>query len=239
MKITMDFYLDDTCISFEQFSQLYPEESKILASFRSNNTSLRIKNGRFEIAYGNVKGIKIDIETQLAYHQKFFSKTSPYKQPLARALGLKRETVQSLHVLDATAGLLGDSLLIQALGVKQHTVCERHPLLFALIRNALSHHPLPVSCFFMSALDLKQSFDVIFFDPMYQQVNKKTAPKKEMVFMREIVGADPDAKETASLLRDKCKRLVIKRSSKTAHLLEGVHHTVQGKSTCYDIYLNI
>ena len=73
---------------------------------------------------------------------------------------------------------------------------------------------------------------------MYHEKNTKASPKKSMAIFRELVGADVDAANVAKkLCMENCQRVVIKRSRKASPLIEKPHHTIEGKSTCYDVYL--
>ena len=199
---------------------------------------MNIEENFIKFQYEKLKPIWINIYTIMDKHKRYFFKNSYYKEPLARALGLKKGKPKPF-VLDATAGMLGDSLLMYNFELAGLTCLERHSLAATLITNALNNHHLAGLEFkYLSAIDINESFDVCFFDPMYAEKNTKTAPKKEMLVFRDVIGADNDAKDVAkhllSLSRD---RLVIKRSAKASVLLESPHHTITGKSTCYDVYL--
>lgn len=237
----MQFELDGQKVVFEVFAQKHPDESLCLNDYDSHfpEVVLSSNNGVIELVYPSFKGIFIDIEQSLNHHKTFFYKNSPYKDPLAKALGLK-PGLEKPVVLDASAGLLGDSCLIHSYGVKTLQLMERHPLVAILIINALKRYPLENTDFvFGSALELEtEDIDVIYFDPMYGEKNTKASPKKEMKIFRALIGEDWDRKECALKLLDKAKkRLVLKRSNKATPLLEKPDFTIKGKSTCYDVYL--
>ena len=84
--------------------------------------------------------IFIDINSKLKYHQRYFYKSSIYNEILARALGIKKGIDRPV-VWDTTAGMMGDSLLIYAMGCKM-IVSERNPLAAVLITNALKNSSL-------------------------------------------------------------------------------------------------
>ncbi|MAZ48094.1 MAG: hypothetical protein CME65_06005 [Halobacteriovoraceae bacterium] len=236
----MKYFLDSAPVSFEQFQQKFPEESKILALWHSNDLEVWATEGSLSYRLGHLTKIGIDWSKTLERHMRTFYKRSPYQENLARALGIKKDQDRDLKVLDATAGLMSDSLMMLALGLRNLTLCERHPLLQVLVINTLkqSDKLSRLKFFPQDALELNQQFDVIFFDPMYQETNKRSASKKQMVFMREVVGTDEDADKIALNLRGICRRLVIKRSQKASPLLGTPNHQVKGKSTDYDIYFN-
>ena len=236
----MKFYLESELVSFEQFQGKFPEESKILAQYTDKKVEVLGTGKNLKYRLDGKLEIGIEALKSLEYHQKTFYKRSPYQENLARALGIKNDKDKDLKILDATAGLMSDSLMMVALGLRNLTIMERHPLIQALILNTIKNCPDLRQINFQAkdSAEIDENFDIIYFDPMYHETNQKAASKKQMVFMRQIVGADQDAKEQAKNLLHHCKRLVIKRSQKASPLLEGSGHQVQGKSTHYDIYFN-
>lgn len=234
----MQFEFGHKNISYDNFLELFPEEGLIVKDIVHSDVCLIIDEASrsFSLKYKEFNPVKIDVKNILDKHKYFFTKNSFYKDPLARALGLKKGKERP-DVLDATAGMMGDSLLMYSYGLRSLTCAERNPLVAILVLNAIKVSNLDVNFHFGSYICDKE-FDVIFFDPMYDVINKKTAPKKEMEIFRQIVGKDQDAKEMASNLKLKAiERLVIKRSSKAPFLLEAPSHTIKGKSTSYDVYL--
>lgn len=234
------FYTSDGPMHSDQIAVNFPEEWEY---FRQIPCELELK---FEVSGKRIQlqnefgtPIYIDVDKKLRYHQQFFYKNSIYKQPLAKALGVKKDA--SFEVLDATAGLMGDSLLMSSFGVRV-TALERNPVVALLIVNALKNAQMDVKITFrhQSALDLnlREKYPVIFFDPMYGEKNSKAAPKKEMQVFRKLVGEDFDRIDVAKHLLNLTDRLVIKRSIKASSLLDRPTITFSGKSTCYDVYLS-
>src|SRR5690606_33904787 len=143
--------------------------------------------------------IGILIDETLERHLGYFKKSSIYKENLAKALGIKPGVRP--RVLDLTGGLLGDSLLMLAMGAQVETL-ERHPVVSFLIESALqaATHPLLKNFRFHSSDALTflaecGEFEVIYFDPMFEDANHKASPNKEMRIFREVVGNDADAVE--------------------------------------------
>lgn len=229
-------------VSYSDFQRMFPKEANILTSETAQTLThvefnILIESKIIKIQQEPFGPVAIDIDAQLEKHRVYFYKSSPYKELLAKALGLKPGK-EKPKVLDATGGMLGDSLLIYALGVKSLAVCERNPIAGILIANALERSNIAIDFHFLSAIELGDDFDVIYFDPMYVEKNTKSQAKKEMVMFRSLIGADEDAQSVAKKLLDKAgQRLVIKRSVKASSLLEKPHMTFKGKSTAYDVYL--
>lgn len=194
-----------------------------------------------DLPHENPIGIKIDQE--LERHLDFFKKSSVQKELLARAIGIK--SGYRPKVLDLTAGMLGDSLLLLSFGCEVWAV-ERHPVIRFLISSALHNakHPLLERFHYISSeaesvLQSELPVDVLYFDPMFEDPNEKTAPKKEMRIFRRLVGKDMDAEVIfQKALQKRPKRLVVKRPRRSAVL--GLKSSVQylGKSTRYDVYFS-
>lgn len=215
------------------------------------------KNSTFEIEFEEIDGqlflksdipkerpIGILIDETLNRHLEYFKKSSLYKENLARALGIKPGVRP--RVLDLTGGLLGDSLMILAMGCELTTL-ERHPVVSFLIESALhsATHPLLKNLTFHSTDALTylgecQEFDMIYFDPMFEDANHKTGAKKEMRIFREMVGSDADAVEVFLATKEKAtKRVVVKRPRHSQSIVNGECLQYLGKATRYDTYLNL
>lgn len=203
-------------------------------------------NGQFWLQSDKPKEnpIGIEIDKVLARHEDFFKKSSIQKELLAKAVGVKGS--YRPKVLDLTAGLLGDSLLMLSFGCEVWAV-ERHPVIRFLIMSALqnSSHPKLSHFHFLakdavSVMDERLPVESIYFDPMFEDANEKASPKKEMRIFRDIVGKDPDAREVFQRAKASgAKRLVVKRPRQSITL--GLDPSVQyiGKSTRYDVYFSV
>lgn len=231
----MRFLYENLPFSFESFQEKFPDEFYVLQDHLQIDAEFLVEADQLKLISAHSGPVFIDAKSKLAYHQRFFQKHSVYKEPLARALGFKKG-VSKPHVLDATAGMLGDSLLMYAMGAKVSAI-ERNPIAAALCLNCIRINKLPINFEWMDARSWEKEMQVIYFDPMYAQKNEKSKPKKEMQAFRDIVGPDQDAKEVALELLTKTSRLVIKRSVKSTPLLENPSITFNGKSTSYDVYL--
>ncbi|MCO4753732.1 MAG: class I SAM-dependent methyltransferase [Bacteriovoracaceae bacterium] len=237
----MRFFNQKNEINFEEFKDILPEEASLVQAhldspgdFELDSNALLHLRGEF------CSPIRLDLDSQINYHKKFFYKNSVYNQPLAKALGIKKGKPRP-RVLDATAGTLKDTMLILAMDC-QVLACERSPFAQALIVNALKQTTNVSGLEFCAKaaqeiVKERLDYDTIYFDPMYEQKNDKAAPRKEMRIFREVISADLDAKDCANLLRETKKRLVIKRSSKAVPLLAGASMSFGQKSTIYDVYL--
>lgn len=168
------------------------------------------------------------------------------KQLLARAVGIGKRT--SLSVLDATGGLGRDAHVMAHFGAAV-TVCERQPLIFALLQDAWSRLELAdegcANRLNLQATDAQSvlsggdQWDVVYLDPMYPGRDKAALPGKEMQFFRELTDGDPDAGNLLSLARARAQwRVVVKRPLTAAPLAgQPPDQTLRGTQARFDLYL--
>lgn len=195
-----------------------------------------------DIPHENPIGIEIDHE--LTRHEEYFRKSSLQKELLAKAVGVKGPVRPK--VLDLTAGMLGDSLLLLSFGCEVWAT-ERHPVVRFLITSALknAHHPKIAKFHFLdtdalSVLEKPLLVESIYYDPMFEDASHKTSPNKKMRIFRDIVGSDQDAQDVfQKALSLKPKRLVVKRPRQSVHLDQKPSVEYIGKSTRYDVYFSL
>lgn len=170
------------------------------------------------------------------YHKK---KSNLKSELLSRALGAGK---YGLNVMDVSAGLGIDAVFLAQLGY-QVTAIERNPLIFLALEEALIHKPeLSLQFKFGEALDyLKPGGptgpEIIYFDPMFPEKTKSALPRQEMVFFRNLVGADEDALQIleCAITKPGVKRVAVKRPVKAPALLKTAN-TIEGKLVRFDLY---
>lgn len=117
---------------------------------------------------------------------------------IARACNLSEKP----NLLDATAGLGHDALLLAHLGANV-TLVERHPVLFTLLETQLQHakedyflnHTAQrIQLIFDDAQHLLQqfeqqqrTFDVVYLDPMFPQRNQNTQKKAQVKKQMQVL----------------------------------------------------
>lgn len=189
------------------------------------------------------KPISINIDDELRRHEDFFKKQSIQRELLAKAIGVKGSFRP--RVADLTAGMLGDTLLMLSFGCEVIAI-ERNPLICLLIQSALrnSNHPALRRLTFIAAtaqdfINSDHQIDSYYLDPMFDDPNNKSLPKKEMRIFRSFIGEDKDAKEVFMRLKEKKKgRIIVKRPRLSQLLGDKPSISFMGKSTRYDVYLN-
>ncbi len=166
------------------------------------------------------------------------------KQPLLRALAPARAGI----VIDATAGLAGDSLKLAMIADRVIAI-ERHPVVFALLLSAMRTARISslsgaekIEVKYGDAIELMQQLppaDVIFMDPMFPPKRKHSAlPPKLVRILRDIVGDDSDDEKLLRVARQHVtRRVVVKRPLYAPTLAEDYVALHKGKLVRYEVYL--
>jgi 16S rRNA (guanine1516-N2)-methyltransferase len=168
---------------------------------------------------------------------------------LVRATGVRPG--ESPAIVDATAGLGRDAFLLASIGARV-TLIERSPDVHELLRQSLAKASADgpefaavvarMNLVFGDARDILPHLqsDVILIDPMHPPRGKTALVKKQMRILRELVGADTDARELIqTALSGKCKRVVLKWPLR-APPLDGLvkpSHSIVGKTVRFDVFL--
>lgn len=166
------------------------------------------------------------------------------KQPLLRALAPARGGI----IIDATAGLGGDSLKLAMIADKVIAI-ERNPVVFALLSSALINARSSsltlankIEAHFGNAIEQIPQLpiaDVIFMDPMFPPKRKRSAlPPKSVRILRNLVGDDSDDEELLRVARLYAKRRVVVKRPLHAQPLAQDHVALhEGKVVRYEVYL--
>lgn len=175
---------------------------------------------------------------------------------LAKAVGLDKS--RSLSVLDATAGLGVDALLLAAFGCNV-TLLEQSPVMVALLkdgwRRALADGDASVrDCLERMTLDAVSAGDylrglelqdretwpeVICLDPMFPPRRKSAKVKKDIALLQELLPPNEDVDELLTLSkRFARKRVVLKRPGRAQKKPpEKPDFQVPGKSCHFQVFL--
>lgn len=163
------------------------------------------------------------------------------RQPLARAIG------KAQIVVDATAGLAQDSMRLALMGFRV-TAIERSPVIAALVTDALHRldprHALSQRLRLIGG-DAREVLpglvprpDVVYLDPMFPEKRRRSAAvRKELKWLRDLVGDDTDAQELFEIAhRCATQRVVVKRPDHAPPLVANPAASIAGKLVRYDIY---
>ena len=169
-------------------------------------------------------------------------------QPLSRRMLLGRAMGRKVStVVDATAGLGGDSMLLAKMGYRVVAI-ERHPGLSALLEDGIqratqSYAHLKIEHCFGDAIQklvhLGESPDVVFLDPMYPAGRKPSVKvARPIAVVKDLVGDDLDVQALFDVaMQSASRRVVVKRP----HFCEPLRpkqrtNCFAGKLVRYDVY---
>lgn len=200
----------------------------------------------------DLSGIQIDFASASNNHRRLYG--GGRGQPIARAIGLKTYGLP-LTVLDCTAGLGQDSFVLASLGCDV-TLLERSPSIAAMLRTALEQaatvtdlhdiiqriklHEINSLVYLNELIKTPEFYpDVVYLDPMFPERTKTALVKKELRYLKEVVGDDPDADLLLpAALKVARRRIVVKRPRIAPYLNSMSPHSSQiGKANRFDIYM--
>ncbi|QCI26970.1 16S rRNA methyltransferase [Buchnera aphidicola (Thelaxes californica)] len=210
-----------------------------------------IKSKKIELCdYTNnrINSFSIDFTTK-----KFLNriKNIHTKEALPKAVGIKNTYFP--NIIDTTAGLGKDSVLLAALGC-QVTMFERNPIIAFCLQEALkkAKKNTIIGQFISDNIKLfKQSSlqmidipeitkpEVIYLDPMLYTLKIKSSPKREIHFLKKLIkNADQDAYKIFSIaIQFATKRVVVKRPLNCTFLNNiKTKNFIKTKKNRFDIY---
>ncbi len=164
-------------------------------------------------------------------------------EPLPRACGLHRRAAPPT-VVDATAGLCRDAMVLAQLGCTVLAI-ERVAALAFLAAEAVARSWLAPrlevvhgdSVELLRALPAARRPDVVLIDPMYASAGRAQV-KKEMQVCRALAGPPRGEHELLQAARAIAReRVVVKRDRTAAALAPGVSFVVAGERVRFDVYL--
>lgn len=163
--------------------------------------------------------------------------------PLARAIGLPKRH-DGATVVDATAGLARDAMVLAQLGCRV-VALERIPALAMLVANALQGSPMADRLRlerteaepWLRALAPGDAPDVVYLDPMFDEPGSAQV-KKDMQACRALAGPADDAAHLLQTARQVARqRVVVKRHPHLPPLAPDVSFRVDGNRVRFDVYV--
>jgi len=199
----------------------------------------------------NTKAIYADFVEGKTRHRRLFG--GGKGQDLAKALGLQK--FPNATIVDATAGLGGDSFVMATLGCEV-TLLERNPVVQLLLSDALARADASgdaevqaiakrmrlvqrSALVYLAELEADDCPQLIYLDPMFPERGKQAQVKKEMRFFHDVVGDDADGAALLELaLTRAIERIIVKRPLRAETLNERKpDFQIRGKTIRYDVYL--
>lgn len=171
------------------------------------------------------------------------------QQNLIKALGLKK--YPKPRILDGMAGLGKDAFLMASAGGSVQML-EKSSIVYALLEDGLerlsvgmggeSKLPLVAQhADFLKCIYTKQDFDIVYLDPMYPIVGRKSRAKKDMDRLHDLVGIDrQEQRQLDKALGIADRRVIIKRAKNAPDFAtKKPDISYRGSSSRFDVYLTI
>ena len=173
------------------------------------------------------------------------------RQPIARAAGLKPGRFPT--IIDATAGLGQDALVLATLGCEV-TLIERSPIVAALLADAIDRAQAAAETAsivarmqqvqadardYLATLVESQRPDVVYLDPMFPARSKSALVKKEMRLFQQLPGTKDNADDLLPIAQRAARlRVVVKRPLKAPWLADcKPSMAIHSPKMRYDVYL--
>lgn len=150
-----------------------------------------------------------------------------------------------VSVLDATAGFGLDGLTLSALGCSV-TLCERHPMVYALLEDGT--HRLGSAALARGDIKLLQAdardvlrgpdrYDVVYLDPMFPRRAKTALPNKRARYLADLLGWEDELLTELVTQARRCarRRVVIKRRRLDPDLGSPTF-ALRGRVVRFDVY---
>lgn len=210
------------------------------------------------IALG-LPGSKVPAATRVDFMDgtlQYRLRTSGKRQGLGKAVGLDKAA--GIRVLDATAGLGRDALVLAHLGCEVEMV-EKSPVMQLLLEDGLTRARRQADASFAETLrrmtlvagDSREIFaaiaagtrampDVIYLDPMFPPREKSASVKKDIAMLQSVLGVEEDFPGLlAAALPCARHRVVVKRpGSRLSEDARPPTFVVPGKSAHFEVYVN-
>jgi 16S rRNA (guanine1516-N2)-methyltransferase len=171
----------------------------------------------------------------------------------ARAMPLVKAVGDARTVVDATAGFLGDAFLLAVAGYEVTAIersalvsllakdglerAERDPRLTELLGGRLKVVHADAREWLRARAGTAEAPDAVVIDPMFPPKKKKSAlPRKEMVALREAVGADLDAAELLAAARACARKRVVLKRGDDAPELARPDWSIEGTTVRFDVW---
>lgn len=149
----------------------------------------------------------------------------------------------NLTILDLTAGWGRDAAVLASFGAKL-TMLERHPMMAALLHDALQYKSPTISLglIYQDASDYLNSLnpsdypEVIYIDPMHPSRQKSALVKKDMQALQQLLDPDDGVSELLQLAITRVKQRVVVKWPQSLAALIKPDYCVPGKTVRFDCY---
>ena len=198
-------------------------------SLKENALSFHSQNFKNPLIFDPTKG-------QLGYRLK----RSEQEGLLKKALGnVKPGSV----ILDATAGLMKDSLIFDSLGYRVIAI-EQSKILGTILSVSQKANPdlskIEIRIGQSENMLSQLHFDVIYFDPMFEKVGTALR-ERNLRLIKEILAMESIHQDNQltfeKLYQSSYQKLIVKRPIKSKPFSENFNYQIKGRSVRYDVYV--
>jgi 16S rRNA (guanine1516-N2)-methyltransferase len=212
--------------------------SRLELSLNANTELFLVVGQRLELREANAQTGPVYVD-----FGKLAQRLKQKKDLIAKAVGIKGN--HRLTVIDATAGLGQDAFTLALYGCEV-LMLERSLVIASLLQDGLERAGgiKPTSRLTFCPGDAKTLLptlqaEVVYLDPMYPDLGKSAAKRKEMRLFRKLVGDDLDVAELFEVARQTAsKRVVVKRPLKAPELAKP-NVSYFGKTIRFDVYIKL
>ena len=203
----------------------------------------------------------LELTTQdLIFHSNILKPTSIreiYRKLLMRITNINQELLlkaiytknkKILNILDITAGFGKDASIMAHRG-HHVTMCEHHPITATILYYASINNLIPNTCKviyvkdsfdFITSLPEGNLYDVIYFDPMFED-HKTAKSKKDMQIIQLLTSnmmSNYSNQDILAIAKQKVKKVVVKRDNKHTQVLynDPPVKMITGTTVRFDIY---
>lgn len=169
------------------------------------------------------------------------------REQLLQACGVPRNAGVSL--VDGTGGFGIDAFVLAHAGARV-TVLERHPIVFALLRDAhlrakrepkLAEAAARMQLVHADAIEwlaVEQRADVVYLDPMFPARRKSALVKRPMRMLEAMADDERAERLLSAAIGSAGRRVVLKRPLRGAlvPLARDASYSLQGRSVRFDVY---
>lgn len=170
------------------------------------------------------------------------------RELLVRACRVKG--IDAPTLIDATAGLGQDALLLAAAGFRV-TLFERNPVIASMLQDAVERARIDPELFeaasrmrvvrgdsAIALRGLSEPVDVVYLDPMFPERTKSAAVKKKFQLLHRLESPCEDERELLdAAFAARPRKVVVKRPLKAPCLADvRPDHVLRGKAVRYDCF---
>lgn len=140
---------------------------------------------------------------------------------------------KSKSIIDATGGLLGDSLRMLSLGFKVRAY-EQNPILQVLIILSIEDENFEFIPQKFEWKEVEKIGDPVLYDPFFRKKNQSALPQGKLQILKEFDSGDEYLEYPSHL--DNEFKVWVKRPQKAPDIWEGKHGSIKSKTIRYDLY---